>query len=348
MNNLIYYPSFEIRNQEWLKVALLYLRNIHMIIPERGERYLTREFHDIYDSTDLFRIYRPQYDEGYNASLDAIETIEPILRNPDYYSRRFNIRSRNETIVDKWRNEQNQTFEVFEEKYSHEFVDFCMENGFGRFSRNGMQLPKELSQIFMALLAKSIGDSEINKFSPITDIGKLDYISNVLRQPHQDEENITLARNVIDVYLPRNLNRLSVYDILQFRTSNDFNKKLSAFQSAISGFHSNIENDSLAVNFIREYENPFRDLTEELKSLSLDLVKYGIGTWMIFNAPNIEIPNVVKDVIIGGLTIYTGRKIKVKSIWNNTRNRVLTRRYLTGVRNIRPRARNIANGGDNK
>lgn len=339
MNNLIYYPSFEIRDQEWLKFALLYLRNLHMIIPERGERHLTREFRDIYDSTNLFRIYRPDYDEGYNASLDAIETIEPILRNPGYYSRRFYINNGTETIIDKWRNDQNQTFEVFEEKYSHEFVHFCMENGFGHFSQNGMKLPKELSQIFMALLAKSIGDSETNRLSPITDLGKLDYISNVLRQPQRDDENVTLARNVINVFLPRNLNRLSVDDILQLRTSNNFDNKLSAFHNAISGFHSDIENGNLAANFINEYENPFQELTEELKGLTLDLTKYGIGTWMIFNNPSIEIPNIVKDVIIGGLTIYTGRKIKIKRIWNNTRNRVLMRRYLTGIRKIRPTTR---------
>lgn len=343
MNNLIYYPSFEFKDREWLKFALLYLRNVHMIIPERGERNLTREFHDIYDSTNLFRIYRPEYEHGYNASLDAIETIEPILRNPEYYSRRFYIRHGSETIIDKWRNIQNQDFEVFEEKYSQEFVHFCIQNGFAHYSPNGLFLPEELSQIYMALLAKAIGDSEFNRLSPITDIGKLDYITNALRQPNLNEDKITLARNVINVFLPKNLNRLSVEQILNFRTSNNFDTKLTAFHDAINGFHTSIENGSLAADFIRQYENPFNELTEELKNLSLDLVKYGLGTYLIFNAPNVEIPNFIKDVIIGGVTIYTGRKIKVKSTWNNTRSRVLTRRYLTGIRQIRP----TSNGSKN-
>ncbi|WP_321515968.1 hypothetical protein [Marinifilum fragile] len=336
MNNLIYYPSFEFRDRDWLKFALLYLRNVHMIIPERGERNLTREFHDIYESTNLFRIYRPRYDHGYNASLDAIEAIEPILRNPQYYSRRFYMRYGHETILDKWRNQQNQDFEVFEEKYSHEFVHFCIKNRLAHHSPNGLFLPKELSQIYMALLAKAIGDSEPNGLSPITDIGKLDYITNTLRRPDPNEDRITLARNVINVFLPKNLNRLSVEEILDFRTSNNFDAKLTAFHNAINGFHSSVENGNLAADFIRQYENPFNELTEELKNLSLELVTYGLGTYMILNAPNIEIPNVIKDVIIGGVTIYTGRKIRIKSTWNNTRSRVLTRRYLTGIKQIRP------------
>ena len=37
MKELIYYPSFEVRNREWLKFALLYIENLNPIIPESGD-----------------------------------------------------------------------------------------------------------------------------------------------------------------------------------------------------------------------------------------------------------------------------------------------------------------------
>lgn len=332
MNNLIYYPSFEIRNQDWLKFAILYLKNLNMIIPDTGDRYLSREFNEIYESIDLFRLYRPNRDEGYSASLDAIGVIEPLLRNPEYYAQRFKISNGNETIIDKWRNQQNQTFEVFREKYSGEFVDFCLRNGLGHESPNGLMLPKELSNIFMGLLAKSIGDS--NRFSPITDIPKYDYFTNIIESPQNEDDGITLAQNVINVFLPRNLNQIPIESLLQLRTSDNYDQKLTAFQNAVNQFHSHIEDGDLTRQFIETYENPFRDLVQEIKELTLDLAGYGLGTWMILSAPNIEIPHFIKDVAIGGLTIYTGRKIKLKRTWQHTHNRILTRRYLTGIKRI--------------
>lgn len=330
MNNLIYYPSFEIRDQNWLKFALLYLKGVNLIIPETGERFLSSEFWEIYNSTDLFRFYRPDGREGYDASLDAIETIEPILRNPQYYSRRFYLGNTSETIIDKWQNDKNQTFELFEEKYSHEFLHFCTTNGFAHHSRNGIFLPKELSLIFMSLLSKSIGDSK--DLSPITDIGKYDYITNLLVQPNQDEDKVTFARNVIDVKLPKNINRFSIDELLKLRTSESYDENLNAFHNAINNFHSSIETGNITQEFLSIYDSPFRAITEEVKFLTLELTSYGFGTYMILSNENIEIPNFIKDIIVGGLIIYTGRRIKVKQIWGNTKNRILVRRYLTGIR----------------
>ena len=38
MEELIYYPGFEVSNEDWLKFALLYLDKLNPIIPESGEK----------------------------------------------------------------------------------------------------------------------------------------------------------------------------------------------------------------------------------------------------------------------------------------------------------------------
>ena len=65
MRNLLYYPYFEIRNEDWLKFALLYFRNLNLIIPESADRHLSEEFNHLYESTDLFNKFRPDYNSAY-------------------------------------------------------------------------------------------------------------------------------------------------------------------------------------------------------------------------------------------------------------------------------------------
>lgn len=331
MNPLLYYPSFEVKNQDWLKFALLYLKDIKVIMPEEGETKLSNEFWDIYKSTNLFGFHRPMPREGYDSSLETIESIEPILRNPKLYSERFNIRSKNETVVDKWRNPSNQKFEIFRAKYSDQFMDYCLQNRFAIQSRNGIFLPQELALIFMSLLAKVIG-KETDR-SPITDLEQFDYLTTEIANPSELERKLTLAQNIVNVKIPRNINRLEIEDILKLRTSNGFNANLNAFHEALDSFHTNAENGKLTQEFLSEYENPFMGITEDVKKLSLDLANYGIGTYMTLTNETIEIPAFIKTVIIGGLTLYTGNKIKTKKIWQNSKNRFLVRRYLTGIEN---------------
>ena len=91
MESLLYYPGFEVENINWLKFALLYLNKLRPIIPPDGDKYLSDNFKFINDETDLIDKYRPNYEEGFNATLDAIDVIDKILSHPDRYSRNIKI-----------------------------------------------------------------------------------------------------------------------------------------------------------------------------------------------------------------------------------------------------------------
>lgn len=334
MNRLLYYPYFEIKDENWLKFALLYADRVNLIVPQEGDRFLSPRFKEIYESTDLLRLYRPDPMISYNASLDAIEEIDKILRNPSIYNAGFGVPRNvgNNDIVNRWRNEQNFRFEIFGQKYSYEFAHYCNENRLAIPSENGITLSKELAHLYMALLAKVIGDKE--NYSPISDIKQYDYVIHRLRMKENPDEAITLAKNVIEVKLPRNIKQIDIYDIIKLRNSYGFSNKLRAFHTALDNFHSSIENGNLTQEFINQYENPFRDMVEEIKKLTLELSNFGIGTWLVMNHPNIIIPDVLKDVIIGGLITYSGRKIQVKQTWRRTQNNLLVRSYLTGVKQL--------------
>ncbi len=104
MHKLIYYPGFEVQNQNWLKFALLYVNELDPIIPVSGDRYLTDLFTKLMDKTDLIRPHRPDYSEGEKATLDAIDVVEKVLRRPAAYSRIF----RNNNIINIWKQQENR------------------------------------------------------------------------------------------------------------------------------------------------------------------------------------------------------------------------------------------------
>ena len=77
MKELLYYPGFEIKNETWLKFALLYLDHISPIIPyiNASEKdYLTPTFLKVKNNSDLISIKRPTPDD-----IDV--AFETVLRS---------------------------------------------------------------------------------------------------------------------------------------------------------------------------------------------------------------------------------------------------------------------------
>ena len=53
MHKLLYYPNFEIQDQNFLKFALLYIDEIKPIIPVCARETLSDSMHNILKNTDL-------------------------------------------------------------------------------------------------------------------------------------------------------------------------------------------------------------------------------------------------------------------------------------------------------
>ena len=74
MKDMIYYPGFETRDENWLKFALLYFDTLRPIIPYTSyseKRYLSDTFQYVMREADLIKPYRPKFAEGLRASTLA-------------------------------------------------------------------------------------------------------------------------------------------------------------------------------------------------------------------------------------------------------------------------------------
>ena len=99
MDELIYYPGFEIEDADWAKFALLYLGKLHPIIPESADFHSSVSFWRLRHETDLIHPHRPEYAEGERATWDALDQAEKILRHPQRYEPVFKMRD----IVQAWK-----------------------------------------------------------------------------------------------------------------------------------------------------------------------------------------------------------------------------------------------------
>src|ERR1700733_9590563 len=123
MEPLIYYPTFEPPTERWLKYALLYFEEFRPIIPEAKLHLVSNTFRNVRENSDLINPYSPDQAVGYRASVKAIEEAEKMLSKN--YQRSFLFGKH--SLETHWQNPLNFTFKIYSGKFSHEWMDFCLE-----------------------------------------------------------------------------------------------------------------------------------------------------------------------------------------------------------------------------
>ena len=173
MQEMIYYPGFEVKDENWLKFALLYFDNLKPIIPDipyQESMYLSDTCLEIMNETNLIQPYRPDYTEGYHASILACKQFEYYFEFPERYAGLFGYRNSRYNFVEKWKNPVYQIYTLFNGKYSDFFYDYCIQNKIASRCNEGICISEDLAFAYMSFLADII--SKNNEFEMITDIQK--------------------------------------------------------------------------------------------------------------------------------------------------------------------------------
>jgi hypothetical protein len=235
VKEMIYYPSFEVKNKNWLKFAMLYFDSLRPIIPytvASETEYLSEDFRRIMYDTDLILPYRPEYDEGNHASILACEEFEKYLSNPERYKAYFG-RYYADKLLEKWRTPAFQDCILFEGKYSNIFFAYCIENDIATPCREGISICEDLAFAYMSLLADVI--SRRNELEMITD--NTQYSSLLLRNnmfiSKSTQNNLKIAENNLEICIPGNLSDIPISEIIHLRSQRNFNDLRKAYVSEI-------------------------------------------------------------------------------------------------------------------
>jgi hypothetical protein len=63
MRKVLSYPHFEVENELYLKIALLYFEELSTIVPNRIISSLSESHKDISNSTNLLSTYNPKWED---------------------------------------------------------------------------------------------------------------------------------------------------------------------------------------------------------------------------------------------------------------------------------------------
>ena len=327
MNELIYYPTFEVIDPQWLKFALLYLDKLDPIIPTAGDGYFSDQFRRVLGETDLIDIHRPSYAEGSSATRDALEHVEKILKHPERYCDIFKP-----NFIKDWQAPHKQTARLFQDKYSDLWERFCLENRLGRKTNTGLALSEDVALLYMTLLAQVIADGR--GVSPITDNRQLDRFAIFTRRPQTVEPaNMKTAQAVIRLELPADLSDISLTNVINQRNRPGFKDRRRAFHHELNEFMSNTEHGTSPGHFGESLGNSWTDFKEDILKLGAGVTVFTLGIWIALGSGQIETLKGAQQ-LAGGLSLSLGSGIAIRNTWNHTKTKRFTRKYLADLRKM--------------
>lgn len=326
MKNLIYYPTFEPTDRNWLKYALIYIEKFTPIIPQTAYSELSNEYKAIIEETDLVHIHEPKWWQGDHASTKALKEIAFIEKNPEQY--RDKLKSVNINRV--WKNPENWNFEIYDEKFNFPFKDRCIEMGLGKPTKKGLMTSKELAQVFMTFLVNEVAYE--TGLSPITDSNEYDNLSTYLRAKNLRQEDIVQsAKTVIDLNLPNNIESIPIDKFIEFRNNTEINELRKTFNSSLNKFYESIEEDFDSSKYVKSLEELNKQLVKEIV-----LFFGGVSTAFLGGLILIEDFSrikLLKEIIQGSIIGITGGSALRKS-WGVTEEKRNARKFLTKINQI--------------
>jgi len=329
---VIYYPTFEIGNETWLKFALLYLDKLGPIIPYAGDAYLSDRFWKLRSETDLIEVHRPDYSEGHAATRDAIDQIEKILRNPERYEDIFHTAN----VLEAWRNPARQRARLFEDKYTDNWDHFCIGNKLARTTPQGLLLAEDLANLYMTVLGHTIADAR--GVSPITDHPALDRFAVFTRSTDpSDVAGMATAQAVIRLHVPANLSEVPVDSVIRHRNRPEFKERQKAFHHELNEFIAGAEERPRPREFPEVLGSAWSDFSDDILKVGTGAVAFGLGVWLLLGSGHVELPKALKE-IAGGLSLAVGSGLTITNTWRNTKTKRWTRKYLADLRQLKPAA----------
>lgn len=326
MENLIYYPSFEPHDVDWLKYALVYIDQFSPIIPERGKSTISNTFKEILDKTDLIKIQEPKWHHGENAATKVLREIEYIESHPEQFRDKFNVVNIDRT----WKDKNNWNYELYEEKFNFIFENECINKGLGARTNIGLQTSKELAQLYMTFLAEEIAFENLG--NPITDAIEFDQLTTYLRaKSPKTDRLLNSARAIVKLKLPQDIRGIDIEKFIEFREKDEIKKLRTSFNNSLNKFYESLEDSHSPEQYIKTVESTNKEFVKEIGLFFGGLVSTTLGGIILINNPtNVELAKQVID----GTILTIGGGIAIAKAWSHGKNKRRARKFLSRVNQI--------------
>lgn len=326
MQKLIYYPSFEPPDKEWLKFSLLYLEDFQPIVPYNRRQELSDDYQMLINETDLIQPFSPDYSQGQRAALRTIQEAEEFLKSKNRLLP-FNTTR----LIKKWQDQKHWDYLVYEEKFSHDFIQFCRSNNIGLRTNDGLLLPEELAFMFMTQLAKEIAydrDAAI-----ITDNIRFDNYTNMSRSLLRSvQKRNQFAKGIINLLVPQNLGQIDFRKLIKFRNIN--RELIRAFNNEIDNVQHLIGNGLTERSFIDRFNNIYSEFSKTILLHGVGIASIPFAAYILISNPNALAPEYIKE-ILGGLGMILGGTYALNKLWIDTKDKRYCKKYITNIERIK-------------
>ncbi|MDV2581556.1 hypothetical protein [Alkalibacillus haloalkaliphilus] len=328
MKEALYYPNFYIDDEKWLKFALLYLDEIVTITPNEASINYTSMHEVVLRETNLFSSHSPLESEIEEAAFNLGEFISRASMNPMYDNNQR-----------QWRNRSMDDWEIYNGKMSYKLQEMLLDKEWAKKSVNGLNINPELASQYMTLLANIIAGNR--NIPTITDkkmpVNFLSMNRNVNKEINRDNRVMTLS-NEVEIFLPRNIEEISIEEIIEFRNNPENSRNLTELHNAIENMNNLTEN-RFSENEMLNLKKNLYDAKKQYKSRLAGQFTVGAGSVLgIYQLISGDAPylDFIREVL--GLGVITG----VSCAYGNLNGYRTTNKaigYLSDIENLTKRSR---------
>lgn len=301
MRNKLYYPYINIKDEDFLKYAILYYDKLHLIVPESIN--FNEKMRRVAESTELFIKIKP--DQPYQNCCDATKYTIAFIDE----------RMRTDSNFAVYRNDH--TSRLYEGKYNWEFVKYCEENGLLTHQRDGIKVHPVIASEYMTNLANLIAGK--NGMDIVTDTVK--YADYHFNPEFRDIKNSIIRdevmRRELAFVLPVDMRAIPIETLIEFRNHDEYASMRHAFQRYTENcMESTIQNDfdlEGCMRLNKDFARFFKSYGLEIADFSMSFVMFVSGCKFLgvttFAAGAISMIRDFKDIVTdfksGNLTMIS-------------------------------------------
>ncbi len=275
----IYYPSFEISDEKWLKYAILYKDNVTTIVPKHFQRNLSDKYMEIQTSSDLLSFY--------DLSRNDIDIISDATMTVSYYFDDVYNHPINYPIKSYWEKYKYlndllilgpKPYTIVSQKINSPFENDLIDKGYAVKTIGGLKVHYIIGFFYMSILASKLASKSEN-YVATTDVNSANYIDRILNSylPTFKASDIYFEKDevkqlIINQAIP-NLDRMSLSDALAIRNKRNYTKYLASFNKVIEEI---ITCNDVSKLDLKEVDRQLTFYSDEMSGIREDFYsKYG-------------------------------------------------------------------------
>lgn len=226
MKTYIYYPGMEVRDELWLKFALLYLERLAFVFTVSEKSGLTALQQTLEQETDLLA-ERP--DAAFFATITPqLESQLSGLLAPDFVRHKV---FGNKELVTRWRQGANHDCFCPDQAGLERLHGFCLSHGFASRDQGGIRMARRFANLLSMRLAREWALA--NDGALITDHDYLDRLLHLLESRYHNRGGQDCFHLEIPLQVPTHLGEISFAELIALRGRSGFRQQLAEFHLAL-------------------------------------------------------------------------------------------------------------------